>query len=116
MTTGGDTIYDVAVRADRLYAAAQDALHVFDVADPRNPTEVEQRPHLYVVHEAGPAHLYHYGVARPEYAARVLFNRGTSGPPVVSLYGQYDDAILVGEYVYLARHEEGVWSYRVPTA
>jgi hypothetical protein len=116
VSTGDSTIYDVAVRGNRLYAGPENGLHVFDISDPCRPLEIEQRPHLRVDHEAGPAYLYYYGVARPEYAIRVLFNRATSGPPVVSVFGQLDDAVLVGDRVYLARHEEGFWSYRVPAS
>ncbi len=106
---GQDThIHDAAATGTRLYLAAREWLHVFDVSSPEHPTEIERRPHVYVGDD-------------PTYNIRIVVNQATNGPGAVSVYGApywgrfggRTQSALVGEYLYLARGEEGFWIHRL---
>ena len=107
--TGLDTvIHAAAATGTRLFLASRQWLHVFDVSSPEHPVEVERRPHVYVGED-------------PTFNIRILLNQATSEPDAVSVYGApywghfggLTQSVLAGEYLYLARGDEGFWIHRL---
>lgn len=107
--TGQDAfIHAAAVTGTRLFLAARQWLHVFDVSSPEHPVEVERRPHVYVGED-------------PTFNIRIHVNQSTTGPDAVSIYGApywghfggLTQSALAGEYLYLARGDEGFWIHRL---